>query len=190
MTQAVAQPLKIKVPLSREDVRRLKAGDIVHLTGSVLTGRDAAHKRMYELLEKGEPLPVDLKGQVIYYVGPAPARPGQVMNSAGPTTSSRMDKYSPRLIEEGLTGMIGKGYRSDAVVEAMKKHGCVYFAAVGGAAALIAKSIKKSEVLAWEDLGTEAVRRMEVENFPAIVIIDAQGNDLYKIGREQYRRSS
>jgi fumarate hydratase subunit beta len=180
--------LKIKVPLSREDVQRLKAGDAVQLTGTVLTGRDAAHKRMYELLEQGEPLPVDLKGQVIYYVGPAPSKPGQVINSAGPTTSSRMDKYSPRLIAEGLTGMIGKGYRSDEVVSAMKKHGCVYFAAVGGAAALVAKSIRKSEVLAWEDLGTEAVRRLEVEDFPAIVIIDAEGNDLYKIGREKYQR--
>jgi fumarate hydratase subunit beta len=180
--------LKIKVPLSPEDVQRLKAGDVVHLTGTVLTGRDAAHKRMFELLERGEPLPVDLKGQVIYYVGPAPSRPGQVMNSAGPTTSSRMDKYSPRLIAEGLTGMIGKGYRSDEVVNAMKKHGCVYFAAVGGAAALVAKSIRKSEVLAWEDLGTEAIRRMEVEDFPAIVIIDTRGNDAYKIGREKYQR--
>ncbi len=180
--------LKIKVPLSREDLQRLKAGDVVHLTGTVLTGRDAAHKRMFELLERGEPLPVDLKGQVIYYVGPAPSKPGQVINSAGPTTSSRMDKYSPRLIAEGLTGMIGKGYRSDEVVSAMKKHGCVYFAAVGGAAALVAKSIRKSEVLAWEDLGTEAIRRMEVEDFPAIVIIDTKGNDLYKIGREKYQR--
>jgi fumarate hydratase subunit beta len=184
-----SKALKIKVPLSRDDVARLKAGDAVSLTGTVLTGRDAAHKRMYELLEQGKPLPVDLKGQVIYYVGPAPAKPGQVMNSAGPTTSSRMDKYSPRLIAEGLTGMIGKGYRSDEVVSAMKKHGCVYFAAVGGAAALIAQSIRKSEILAWEDLGTEAVRRMEVEDFPAIVIIDAKGNDLYKIGREKYQRT-
>ncbi|MFQ5458274.1 MAG: Fe-S-containing hydro-lyase [Myxococcota bacterium] len=189
MSKNVAKPIKVKVPLSKEDVQRLKAGDIVHLTGTVLTGRDAAHKRMFELLDKGEALPVDIKGEVIYYTGPAPARPGQVVNSAGPTTSSRMDKYSPRLIAEGLTGMIGKGYRSDAVVEAMKKHGCVYFAAVGGAAALIAKSIKKSEVLAWEDLGTEAVRRMEVEDFPAIVIIDAEGNDLYRIGREKYART-
>jgi fumarate hydratase subunit beta len=189
MTKDLAEPLKIQVPLSSTDVERLKAGDIVHLTGTVLTARDAAHQRLYDLLEKQEPLPVDLKGQVIYYVGPAPARPGEVMNSAGPTTSSRMDKYSPRLIAEGLTGMIGKGYRSDAVVDAMKKHRCVYFAAVGGAAALIAKSIKKSEVLAWEDLGTEAVRRMQVENFPAIVIIDANGNDLYKIGREKYRKT-
>ncbi|OGP81664.1 MAG: fumarate hydratase [Deltaproteobacteria bacterium RBG_13_65_10] len=182
--------LKIKVPLLQEDVERLKAGDVVHLTGTVLTGRDAAHKRMYELLEKGESLPVDLKGQVIYYVGPSPAKPGQVIGSAGPTTSSRMDKYSPRLIAEGLTGMIGKGYRSDAVVDAMKKHRCVYFAAVGGAAALVARSIKKSEILAWEDLGTEAIRRMEVEDFPAIVVIDANGNDLYKIGREKYKKTA
>jgi fumarate hydratase subunit beta len=187
---AQASPLKIKVPLSREDVERLKAGDVVQLTGTMLTGRDAAHKRMYELLEKGEKLPVDLKGQVIYYVGPSPARPGQVIGSAGPTTSSRMDKYSPRLIAEGLTGMVGKGYRSDAVVDAMKKHRCVYFGAVGGAAALIAKSIRKSEVLAWEDLGTEAIRRMEVEDFPAIVVIDADGNDLYKIGREKYKKTA
>jgi fumarate hydratase subunit beta len=187
---AQGKPLKIKVPLSREDVEGLRAGDVVHLTGTLLTGRDAAHKRMYELLEKGEKLPVDLKGQVIYYVGPSPAKPGQVIGSAGPTTSSRMDKYSPRLIAEGLTGMIGKGYRSDAVVEAMKKHRCVYFGAVGGAAALVAKSIRKSEVLAWEDLGTEAIRRMEVEDFPAIVVIDANGNDLYKIGREKYKRTA
>lgn len=186
----MSAPLKIKVPLSPEDVERLRAGDIVHLTGTVLTGRDAAHKRMYELLERGEALPVSLDGQVIYYVGPAPSKPGQVINSAGPTTSSRMDKYSPRLIAEGLTGMIGKGYRSDAVVDAMKKHRCVYFAAVGGAAALIAKSIKKSEILAWEELGTEAVRRMEVEDFPAVVIIDANGNDLYKAGREKYKRTA
>ncbi len=183
-------PLKIKVPLSREDVERLRAGDIVHLTGTLLTGRDAAHKRMYELLEKGEKLPVDLKGQVIYFVGPSPAKPGQVIGSAGPTTSVRMDKYSPRLIAEGLTGMIGKGYRSDAVVDAMKKHRCVYFAAVGGAAALVAKSIKKAEVLVWEDLGAEAIRRLEVEDFPAIVVIDANGNDLYKIGREKYKKTA
>lgn len=177
---------KITAPLSKETVQSLKAGDSVRITGTIYTSRDAAHKRMIEALEAGQELPIDVTGQVIYYVGPTPAKPGQVIGSAGPTTSGRMDKYAPTLIEKGLAGMIGKGLRSQEVVDAMKKHGAVYFAAIGGAAVVIAKSIKSYEVLAYDDLGSEALAKLTVEDFPAIVVIDAEGNDFYKQGREKY----
>lgn len=169
---------KITLPLTDEVIRELKAGDSVLITGSMLTGRDAAHKRLYELLEKGEPLPVDISGEIIYYVGPAPAKPGHAVGPAGPTSSYRMDKYAPALLDRGLKGMIGKGARNQEVIDAMIRNGCVYFAAIGGAAALISHSIKKIETLAYEDLGTEAIYRFDVEDFPAIVAIDAQGNSI------------
>ena len=172
--------LKITTPLTKETAKTLKAGDIVSLTGVVYAARDAAHKRMSEALAEGKDLPFDLADAVIYYLGPSPAREGQVIGSAGPTTAGRMDKYTPALLAKGLRGMIGKGRRSDAVVEAMKENGAVYFAAVGGAGALLSKHITKSEVLAYEDLGTEAIRRLYVEDFPVIVVIDSEGNDLYK----------
>jgi fumarate hydratase subunit beta len=166
----------------------LKAGDKVLITGVIYTGRDAAHKRLFDLLQEGKPLPVDLKGQIIYYVGPAPAKPGQAIGSAGPTTSGRMDAYSPRLMEIGLKGMIGKGMRKKEVVEAMKKYKAVYLAATGGAGALLAKAVKKAEIVAYEDLGPEAINRLEVVDFPAIVVNDTKGNDLYQQGMAQYAR--
>ena len=169
---------KITLPLTEETIRDLKAGDSVLITGSMLTGRDAAHKRLFELIEKGEPLPVDISGEIIYYVGPAPAKPGHAVGPAGPTSSYRMDKYAPALLDRGLKGMIGKGKRSPEVVASMVKNGCVYFAAIGGAAALISRSIKKIETLCYEDLGTEAIYRFYVEDFPAIVAIDAKGNSV------------
>lgn len=173
--------IELTAPLSRDIVKKLHAGDEVSLSGVIYTGRDAAHKRLCALLDEGKSLPVDLKDQVIYFVGPCPAKPGQVIGSAGPTTSGRMDAYSPRLIHEcGLTGMIGKGNRSDNVIEAMKNDGAVYFAAAGGAAALIAKCIKKAEVVAFDDLGPEAIYRLEVENFKLVVAIDSFGKNLYK----------
>lgn len=181
--------IKIIPPLTNADVEKLRAGDKVLVTGVVYTARDAAHKRLIELLDKGGKLPFDVKGQIIYYVGPTPAKPGQVIGSAGPTTSGRMDAYSPRLLDMGLKGMIGKGARSKDVLEAMKRNKAVYFAAVGGAAALIARTIKKAEVVAYEDLGPEAIRRLEVENFPAIVVNDAFGGDLFAQGVEKYRRA-
>lgn len=178
---------KVTLPLTDDALKSLKAGDNVLLTGAMYVARDAAHKRMIEALDKGEPLPFDIKGQTIYYMGPSPARPGRVIGSAGPTTSGRMDVYAPRLIEEGLRGMIGKGIRSPAVKDTMKKHGAVYLAAIGGAGALISKSIKESEVIAYGELGAEAVRRLEVEDFPATVINDIYGGDLYQEGRAKYR---
>lgn len=178
--------LKITTPIDETIVESLKAGDIVKINGKILTGRDAAHKKMIELIDAGKSLPFEIKGQIIYYVGPTPAKPGMVIGSAGPTTSSRMDPYAPRLIEMGLKGMIGKGYRNKDVVEAMKKYKAVYFGAVGGAGALLSKSIVGSEILAWEELGTEAVRMLEVKDFPVTVIIDCSGNDLYAFGRKQY----
>ncbi|MDH4226632.1 MAG: Fe-S-containing hydro-lyase [Deltaproteobacteria bacterium] len=181
---------KITTPLSDADVEKLKAGDKVLISGVIYTARDAAHKRLIELLDKGEKLPFDLKGQLIYYVGPTPEKPGEVIGAAGPTTSGRMDAYTPRLLELGLKGTIGKGQRNDAVLEAMKKHKAVYFAAVGGAAALIRKSIKKAEIIAYEDLGAEAIRKLTVEDFPAIVVNDCSGGDLFKAGIEKYRRAS
>src|SRR3989337_3455264 len=188
----MGNPIKITPPLTDKDVENLRAGDKVLITGVLYTARDAAHKRLIELLDKGENLPFDVKGQLIYYVGPTPAKPGQVIGSAGPTTSGRMDAYTPRLLELGLKGTIGKGQRSEAVIEAMQKNKAVYLAAVGGAAALIAKTIKKAEIIAYEDLGPEAIRRLEVKDFPAIVINDIYGNDLFKIGVERYniRRSN
>ena len=179
---------KLTTPLCDADLEGLKAGDKVSLTGVIYTGRDAAHKRLVELLDKGEKLPFDPEGQIIYYVGPAPAKPGKPIGSAGPTTSYRMDAYTPRLIEVGLKGMIGKGSRSREVVESIIKHKAVYFAAVGGAAALIAKRIKSKELVAYEDLGPEAIFRLEVEDFPVIVANDICGGDLYKNGVEAYRR--
>lgn len=181
------EPIRIKAPLEASDVRRLKAGDRVLVSGVVYTARDAAHKRLVEALEAGQKLPFDLEGQIIYYVGPCPAKPGQALGSCGPTTSGRMDPYTPTLIARGLRGMIGKGSRVPAVVEAMRKHGAVYLAAIGGAGALAAKTVKKAEMVAYEDLGPEAIRRLEVEDFPAIVCIDAQGNDLYEAGKAKYR---
>jgi len=177
---------RVHLPLTAEAVADLKAGDRVFLSGPMLTGRDAAHKRLVDLIDKEEPLPVDLTGQTIYFVGPSPAKPDQVIGSCGPTTSYRMDPYSPKLIALGLRGMVGKGERGPEVVAAMKQHGAVYFAATGGAAALIARSVKSTEVVAYEDLGPEAIRLMEVEDFPAIVAQDAHGGNLYREGVEQY----
>ena len=170
----------IKAPMNREDAGKLKAGDYVYITGTIYTARDAAHKSMYEALEKGEVLPMEMKNNIIYYMGPSPAREGRPIGSAGPTTASRMDKYTPALLDMGLIGMIGKGKRSDAVREAIVRNGAVYFAAVGGAGALLSKSIKASQVIAYDDLGTEAIRKLEVENFPVIVVIDSEGNNLYE----------
>lgn len=181
--------LKITTPLSDEIITQLRAGDKVLIQGVLYAARDAAHKRMMELIDKGEELPIDLQGQVIYYVGPTPAKPGQIIGSAGPTTSSRMDPYTLKLLaEKGLKGTIGKGWRSQEVKEAMKTYKAVYFGAIGGAGALIARSIKKSELVAYEDLGPEAIRRLEVEDFPAIVINDVYGGDLYEEGIQQYAK--
>ena len=180
---------RITTPLTAEKVKDLKAGDSVLLSGVIYTARDAAHKRLCELLEKGEKLPFDPKDQVIYYVGPAPAKPGKVIGSAGPTTSYRMDAYAPALIREGLKGMIGKGKRSDEVREAMKECSAVYFGAIGGAGAVLANSIKKAEVIAYEDLGAEAIRRLEVEDMPLFVIMDCYGGNLYESGRKEYLES-
>ena len=170
---------KINLPITDENINNLKAGDSVLLTGTIITGRDAAHKRLFELLEQGKPLPVDLRGEVIYYVGPAPAKPGYAVGPAGPTSSYRMDKYTPALLDLGLKGMIGKGARSQEVIDSIVKNKAVYFAAIGGAAALIAKSIKQEELLCYEDLGTEAVRRYTVKDFPCVVAIDCEGNNVY-----------
>ena len=178
--------ISVKTPLSREDARKLKSGDSVLLTGVIYTARDAAHKRLCELVDQGKQLPMDVKDSVIYFVGPTPARPGQAIGSAGPTTSYRMDAYSPTMIAQGQTGMIGKGKRNPEVIAAMKEHGAVYFGAIGGCGALLSKCIKKAEVVAYDDLGAEAIRRLEVEDFPVIVIIDSEGNNLYETGRAAY----
>jgi len=185
----MSEVIRLKPPLSDEVVERLKIGDRIFINGVIYTGRDAAHKRLFDLLQEGKDLPFDIKGQIIYYVGPTPAKPGQTFGSAGPTTSYRMDAYSPPLIEKGLKGMIGKGMRSDAVKEAMKKHKAVYLAATGGAGALLGKRVKKAQVVAYEDLGPEAIRRLEVEDLPVIVINDIYGNDLYIEGEKKYRDS-
>ena len=182
------QPIRLTPPLSDEDVEKLKIGDRILINGVIFTGRDAAHKRLFDLLKERKNLPFDIKGQVIYYVGPTPAKPGQALGSAGPTTSYRMDAYSPSLIEGGLKGMIGKGMRSDAVKEAIKKYKAVYFAATGGAGALLAKRVKKAEVVAYEDLGPEAIRRLVVEDLPVIVVNDVRGNDLYLEGEKKHFR--
>lgn len=170
----------ITTPLTDEKVRELYAGDYVYLSGTVYTARDAAHKRMYEAMQRGEEIPIDLNNNIIYYLGPSPAREGQVIGSAGPTTSSRMDKYTPLLLENGLKGMIGKGKRSKEVIESMHTNNAVYFAAIGGAGALLSKCIKKAEVIAYDDLGTEAIRKLEVENLPVIVVIDHEKNNMYE----------
>ncbi len=184
----MSDAIRLKTPLSDGDVAKLKIGDKVLLNGVIYTGRDAAHKRLFDLIQAGKPLPIDIKGQVIYYVGPAPAKPGQVIGSAGPTTSGRMDAYSPKLMEIDLKGMIGKGMRKKEVIEAMKKYKAVYFAATGGAGALLAKSIKKAQVVAYEDLGPEAINRLEVVDFPVVVVNDTKGNDLYDEGMKKYAR--
>ncbi len=178
----------IKAPISDEDARSLRAGDYVYITGTIYTARDAAHKRMYEALEEGKELPIAMKNNIIYYMGPSPAREGRPIGSAGPTTASRMDKYTPSLLDLGLKGMIGKGKRSQAVKEAIIRNGAVYFAAVGGAGALLAQRITKSTVIAYDDLGTEAIRELEVKDFPVIVVIDSEGNNLYETAIEQYKK--
>jgi len=184
----MSEPKIIKTPLTDEMVEDLRIGDSVLINGVIFTGRDSAHKRLVDTLEKGEELPVDLKGQIIYYAGPAPAKPGKPIGSIGPTTSYRMDPYAPKLIANGLKGMIGKGNRNDDVVNAQQKHKAVYFGAIGGAAALMAKAVKTAKVVAYEDLGPEAIRRLEVENFPAVVVNDCHGGDLYKEGMKKYQK--
>lgn len=181
-------PIRLTTPLSEKDLEKLKIGDKVLLNGVIYTGRDSAHRRLFDLIQQGKELPIDVRGQVIYYVGPSPAKSGQAIGSAGPTTSYRMDTFSPKLMELGLKGMIGKGNRSKEVIDAMKKFKAIYFGATGGAGALIAKSIKKAEIVAYEDLGPEAIRRLEVEDFPAVVINDTKGNDLYEEGARKYRK--
>ena len=181
--------VSITLPLTREKARELKAGDSCLLSGIIYTARDAAHKRLCALAAEGKELPFPVKDATIYYVGPTPAKPGQAIGSAGPTTSYRMDAYSPTLIALGETGMIGKGKRGPEVIAAMQEHGAVYFGAIGGCGALLGKCIKKAEVIAYDDLGAEAIRRLEVEDFPAIVIIDSEGNNLYEMGRKNYLAS-
>ena len=180
--------IKITTPLSDEVVNSLKSGDQVSINGILYTARDAAHKRLIDLLDKGEKLPFDVKGQIIYYVGPTPPKPGAIIGSAGPTTSYRMDPYAPRLMEIGMKGMIGKGNRDQSVIDAMVKYKSIYFAAIGGAGALVARSIKKVEIIAYEDLGPEAIRKMEVEDFQAVVVNDISGNDVYKEGMNKYKK--
>lgn len=178
--------MKLKLPLSDEDINNLKVGDRVLLTGYMYTGRDAAHKRLVETLDLGEKLPIEIKNEIIYYVGPSPEKEGDIIGSAGPTTSYRMDSYAPRLMDLGLRGSIGKGNRSKEVIESIIRNNGIYFGAIGGAAALISKSIKKAELIAYEDLGTEAIRKLYVEDFPVIVVIDNEGNNLYELGRKEY----
>jgi len=177
---------RITAPLTKDVVKTLKAGDSCLISGVIYTARDAAHKRLVELAQAGKELPIDVENSVIYYVGPTPAKPGQAIGSAGPTTSYRMDAYSPTLIKLGETGMIGKGKRSPEVIEAMKECGAIYFGAIGGCGALLSSCIKKAEIVCYEDLGAEAIRRLEVEDLPVVVVIDAEGNNLYEIGRKEY----
>lgn len=184
----MGETIHLELPLTPDKVAGLKVGDSLLLSGTIYTGRDAAHKKMVEALSRGEELPFDVRDQVIYFVGPTPPKPGQVIGSAGPTTSGRMDAYSPKLIERGLTGMIGKGLRSEEVIEAMKKHGAVYFGAIGGTGALLAKRVLSAEVIAYPELGTEAIRKLEVKDFPVMVIIDKDGNNLYESGKAKYRK--
>ena len=178
--------IRLTTPLKTEDLKDLKAGDDVYITGYIYTARDAAHKRLVELLDEGKELPFDPEGAIIYYVGPSPAKPGNPIGSAGPTTSYRMDSYTPQLLDQGLKGMIGKGKRDQEVKDSIVKNGATYFAAIGGAAALIAKSVKSAEVIAYEDLGAEAIRKVYVEDFPVTVINDTEGRDLYQMGRKEY----
>ena len=180
--------IRLNAPITREESKSLRAGDYIYLTGVIYTARDAAHDRMYKAINNGETLPVDLNGQMVYYLGPTPARPGKVIGSAGPTTASRMDKYAPKLLDMGLVGMIGKGKRTVDVLDAVKRNGAVYLAAVGGAGALLSKCIKKAEVVAYDDLGTEAIRRLEVEDLPVIVVADCVGNNLYETATEAFKR--
>lgn len=180
--------IRLQAPFTREEGKRLRAGDTVLISGTIIAARDAAHKALTEALARGEKLPVDLSNQTIYYLGPSPAKPGNAIGSAGPTTSGRMDKYTPTIIEQGISGMIGKGYRNQAVIDSMKKHGVVYMVAVGGAAALISKCIQKYEVLAYEELGPEAVAKLTVVDFPAIVAIDSDGNNFYEQGQSAYKQ--
>lgn len=178
----------IQVPISKEDAKSLKAGDYVYLTGTIYTARDAAHKRMQETLDQGKELPVSMDRNIIYYMGPSPAREGRPIGSAGPTTASRMDKYAPKLLDMGLGAMIGKGKRSKAVIDAIVRNGSVYFAAVGGAGALLSKRILSSEIIAYDDLGTEAIRKLTVKDFPVVVVIDSEGNNLYETAAAEYSR--
>lgn len=178
----------INAPLDEKTIQDLHAGDVVRITGKIYTARDAAHKRLYEALERGEKLPLDLTNNIIYYVGPTPAKPGEIVGSAGPTTSGRMDKYTPTMIAQGMRGMIGKGLRSQEVIDACAKYKAIYFVAIGGAAAVISQAIKSETMIAYEDLGPEAIRCYEVENFPAIVCIDGDGNDFYKVGIRTYSK--
>ncbi|MCB6609770.1 Fe-S-containing hydro-lyase [[Clostridium] symbiosum] len=178
---------RITAPVDKETAKSLKAGDYVYITGTIYTARDAAHKRMQEALQKGENLPIDIKGNVIYYMGPSPAREGRPIGSAGPTTASRMDRYTPELLDLGMGAMIGKGKRSKEVIDAIVRNGSVYFAAIGGAGALLSKCIKESTVVAYDDLGTEAIRELKVENFPVIVVIDSEGNNLYETALLKYK---
>lgn len=180
---------KISTPLKKEELVDLKAGDYVYITGTIYSARDVAHKRLYETMLEGKEIPIDLKDNVIYYLGPTPAKEGQVIGSAGPTTASRMDKYTPLLLDNGLNGMIGKGKRSKEVIDAIVRNKAVYFAAVGGAGALLSQCIKESEVIAYDDLGTEAIRKMRVEKFPVIVVIDSEGNNLYETAVEEFKKS-
>lgn len=184
----MADAIYLTTPLNNEDLKQLKIGDKVYISGTIYTGRDAAHKRLVELVKAGKDLPFDIEGQIIYYVGPAPAPPGKAIGSAGPTTSYRMDPYAPALMDVGLKGMIGKGPRSQAVLDSMVKNNAVYFAAIGGAAVVVAESIQEAEVIAYEDLGTEAIRRLKVKNFPCIVANDVLGNDIYQEGVKKYQK--
>lgn len=188
MEREIEMERYISAPIGDEEAKVLRAGDYVYITGTIYTARDAAHKRMAEALASGQPLPLEMKNNVIYYMGPSPAREGRPIGSAGPTTASRMDKYAPALLDLGLKGMIGKGKRSQSVKDAVIRNGAVYFAAVGGAGALLSQRIKSSEVIAYEDLGTEAIRKLEVENFPVIVVMDSEGNNLYETAIEAYKK--
>jgi fumarate hydratase subunit beta len=181
-------PIRLAAPLSKQEIEPLRTGDVVRLNGVIYIARDAAHARLKKAIEAGDPLPLDPEGNIVYYSGPAPARPGRTLGPAGPTTASRMDPYAPLLIERGLRGMIGKGVRSEPVIESMRKHGCVYFGAVEGTAALLADCVREADVIAYDDLGAEAVRRLFVEEFPVVVVNDLYGGDLYKEGRERWRR--
>lgn len=178
----------VEVPLKAEDIDSMHVGDFLYLTGTIYTARDAAHKRMFESMEKGENLPIELKNNVIYYLGPSPAREGQVIGSAGPTTSNRMDKYTPRMLDAGLKGMVGKGKRSPEVIQSIKDNKAVYFATIGGAGALLSKCIKEAEVVAYEDLGTEAIRKLKIEELPVIVVIDKDGHNLYETAEDQWKK--